>query len=48
MYTDVGFVHTDVGFHLSSGFTKILCTQIFFILVVYFTKVVSETAFLDA
>ena len=29
MFTNVGFVYTDVGFHLNSGFTKKLCTHIF-------------------
>ena len=28
MFTDVGFVYTDVGFHLNSGFTKVLGTPI--------------------
>ena len=28
MFTEVGFVFTDVGFHLNSGFTKIVCTPI--------------------
>ena len=29
MFTNVGFVYTDVGFHLNSEFTKKLCTHIF-------------------